>query len=457
MDNSIASAESAISGYCDAVTQGFMSSIDNRYIKHRATFTPLIDSAATAVEHMMATDELPEDLSKKMRTAAWLAVNLVPIEVINKLEVALVGEAVAAWPEEIARAADCAKRVALDFYDGFWPFEHPAAATQAGRFGSLADHIPAPVFMANPAEAITYASPELKELLSITDDEAVGTSLHELFGVALDAHNDEPHSIEVEVDGTTKFLNVTLLSTATPEGNDYFGFVADRTREVHLEKMRDGVVGAISHELRTPLTAVIGYLELLASDALPPEEKTPTLDIISSEAQLLLRLVTDIVDFSNLASGGAVLNRSRFNVAEESQTAARRALYDSDVEVTLDVPAELMIIADRDRFSQLLTNLLTNARRYGGPKVTIAAREEAGDVVVAISDNGRGIPERELAQIFQPFVQGSDRHTGDGAGLGLAICTGIIESHGGTLSVTNDNGARFTARVPQPRRRATDN
>jgi signal transduction histidine kinase len=312
----------------------------------------------------------------------------------------------------------------------------------------LANKIPAPVFMAGDDQRITFSSNELDALLGLHQGEVERFTMSELFETELNVGADEPTLVVSEVGGKIRHLTVTVLPTTTQVGTEYFGFVEDRTREVALEQMRDGVVAAISHELRTPLTAIIGYLELITSEALPPEDHESSLAIVKSESELLLRLVSDIVDFSKLTAGAAVLRRDRFLVRPEIEAAIRRVFPDTARTPVVDVAEDIAIHFDRDRFGQLLTNLLTNARRYGGPDIEISARREGVGIDLFVRDDGDGIPESEIKTIFDPFVQGTRQHRGEGAGLGLAICAGIMQSAGGALSVRNDPGAVFRAYFP---------
>lgn len=169
---------------------------------------------------------------------------------------------------------------------------------------------------------------------------------------------------------------------------------------------------------------------------------------MKSESELLLRLVSDIVDFSKLTAGAAVLKREPLLVRPEIEAAIRRVFPDTEQTPVVDVAEDVAIRFDRDRFGQLLANLLTNARRYGGPNIEISARPEGAGVDLIVRDDGDGIPEAEIRTIFDPFVQGTRQHRGEGAGLGLAICAGIMQSGGGALSVRNDPGAVFRAYFP---------
>ncbi len=406
---------------------------------------PLVERGFRALADWLALGAFSDSTAERLGEVAWLAINEVPLDLIDELEVAFIVTSTEHFGST-AHVIEGAKRVALAWYEGFWPFEHPAAVAQAARFGLLANNLPAPVFMAGDDQRITFSSYELDALLGVPQGEVERFTMSELFDTELNL--DEPTFVTTEIGGVTRHLTVTVLPTSTQEGTEYFGFVEDRTREVALEQMRDGVVAAISHELRTPLTAIIGYLELITTEALPPEDHAGSLAIVKSESELLLRLVSDIVDFSKLTAGAAVLKSDHFLVRTEIEAAIRRVFPDTDRTPAVDAADDIAIHFDRDRFGQLLTNLLTNARRYGGPNVEISVRREGAGVDLIVRDDGHGIPESEIKTIFNPFVQGSRQHRGDGAGLGLAICAGIMQSGGGSLSVRNDPGAVFRAYFP---------
>jgi len=424
-----------------------LESSDQRLHKYAEQLIPLVEGGYNALQDWLSDGEFSDEAAERLGEVAWLAINQVPLDMIDELEVAFIVTAAKHFGSE-PRVLEGAKRVALSWYEGFWPFEHPAAVAQAARFGLLANHLPAPVFMAGSDQRITFSSFELDALLDVPQGEVERFTMSELFETELNVGAGEPTSVVTEIGGKLRYLTITVLPTVTEEGTEYFGFVEDRTREVALEQMRDGVVAAISHELRTPLTAIIGYLELITSEDLPPEAHESSLAIVKSESELLLRLVSDIVDFSKLTAGAAVLKADRFLVRPEIEAAIRRVFPDTDTTPSVDVPEDVAIHFDRDRFGQLLTNLLTNARRYGGPNIEISARREGAGIDLFVRDDGDGIPEAEIKTIFDPFVQGTRQHRGEGAGLGLAICAGIMQSAGGALSVRNDPGAVFRAYFP---------
>jgi signal transduction histidine kinase len=109
----------------------------------------------------------------------------------------------------------------------------------------------------------------------------------------------------------------------------------------------------------------------------------------------------------------------------------------------------LSVWVDPVRFDQVLTNLLTNAYRYGGRQVAISgARTEPG-VVLAVADNGEGVPPDLMSRLFEPFARGSNAESHGGSGIGLALCRRLVEAFGGELQYEPaDPGARFTIRLP---------
>ncbi len=440
-------SESDIDAFSADVFIRLLESSDHRLHRYAEKLVPLVEGGYGALQEWLADGEFTEESAKQLGEVAWLAINQIPLDLIDELEVAFIvtaAEHLGSRPHVI----EGAKRVALCWYEGFWPFEHPAAVAQAARFGLLANHLPAPVFMAGNDQRITFSSFELHALLDVPQGEVERYTMSELFETELNVGADEPTFVVTDIGGEVRHLTITVLPTTTEAGTEYFGFVEDRTREVALEQMRDGVVAAISHELRTPLTAIIGYLELITNDDLPPEDHESSLGIVKSESELLLRLVSDIVDFSKLTAGAAVFKREPFLIRPEIEAAIKRVFPDAGQAPAVDVADDVAIHFDKDRFGQLLTNLLTNARRYGGPNLEISVRREGAGIDLFVRDDGEGIPESEIKTIFDPFVQGTRQHRGEGAGLGLAICAGIMQSAGGALSVRNDPGAVFRAYFP---------
>lgn len=395
----------------------------------------------------LESESMSEDLNDRIQTASVRAIQHVPLWIIDELEIAFsetLMELNLASPTETIVAA---KRVALLWYDSFWPFEHPGAIAQAARWGNLANALPAPVFMADVDGRITFSSHDLDELLGHVEGEVERRTLNDLFSTPLQVGADKPNDVALVAKGHHRSFTVTVLPTESPAGTEYFGFVRDRTSEVELAQVRDTIMHTISHELRTPLTAIKGYLDLMAAGEIAKDDYEGTLAIVLSESDRLEDLVSGIVEFGKLSSGAVTLSPSIRGLAALVEEAVAET---SSKAVAIDIDRELLVFADVVRVRQLLIQLLSNADRHGGESVKVRAWASGTGVELEVSDDGKGVPFVEAGTAFQPFVYASTVAPGQGTGLGLAICQGIMEAHGGNLTIANRPGAHLTAWFPGP-------
>jgi signal transduction histidine kinase/DNA-binding response OmpR family regulator len=221
-----------------------------------------------------------------------------------------------------------------------------------------------------------------------------------------------------------------------------------------LDRLKSEFVAVVSHEIRTPLTSVKGAIELLADEHYfqNNEQQIKLLTIAHANAERLLVLISDILDFSKLESASLPMHLERQRIEPVLQQAAanlrtlleeRRIQFETRFES--DLP-ELMI--DGGRITQVVTNLLSNAIKFSPPgeRVELLATSEGGRVRVSVRDRGEGIAPQNLGKLFQKFSQvdtTSTRRAG-GTGLGLVICKGIVEQHGGTIHVESAPGLGST-------------
>ncbi|MXX23830.1 MAG: response regulator [Caldilineaceae bacterium SB0668_bin_21] len=234
----------------------------------------------------------------------------------------------------------------------------------------------------------------------------------------------------------------------------------DMTPLEELERLRAEFMGMVSHELQTPLTSIQGSANNLLDDAasLNPAEMRQFHRIISEQAGRMRSLIRDLLDVAHIETG-------TLSVAPEPSDTAilvdeARVMFMSagrkhsiHIDVAPDLP---QVMTDRRRIVQVLSNLLANAARHSNELSTITVRavQKQFQVIVSISDEGRGIPAERLPLLFRKFsrVDGEDRQGDlDGSGLGLAICKGIVEAHGGRIWAESDGpgqGARFIFTVP---------
>jgi two-component system, OmpR family, sensor histidine kinase BaeS len=231
----------------------------------------------------------------------------------------------------------------------------------------------------------------------------------------------------------------------------------------HQDQVRRELIANIAHDLVTPLTAIQGFSEALADDVISePKERQETAQLIGREVQRLRRLVSDMQHMSSLESGWVQLDLAPLDL---------HALADEVLEVigpeceqagiTLHnaiAPGTPLVLADSDRVTQVLLNLLDNARRYTPPggSITIGARANSGAgakwLDVWVSDTGIGINAGDLPYIFDRFFRSDRSRTGasGGSGLGLAIVKAVVTAHGGTIHAESapGEGTRITFTLP---------
>ncbi len=222
-----------------------------------------------------------------------------------------------------------------------------------------------------------------------------------------------------------------------------------------LYKIKDNFLSNMSHELRTPLTSIIGYTELLLEQNITPEQKHE-LEVILRNSKRLSGLINGLLDTAIIESRGIALDTQMlsihdllFQVAEDMKTTAAI----KKIPVYIDVPKQLMIKGDKDRLTQVLTNILDNAIKFTiKGKIKMAAEMENEFVHIKINDTGVGIPEEKLDKIFDRFYQ-LDLPNGQksgGAGLGLWISKNIVEAHKGKIWAESKNrGSTFHVLLPK--------
>jgi chemotaxis family two-component system sensor kinase Cph1 len=210
-----------------------------------------------------------------------------------------------------------------------------------------------------------------------------------------------------------------------------------------LERARDMMLAALGHDLRTPLSAISMAASLLSGQALPSADLGARIARSSGRMQ---RLVDQMLDLSRIQSGlGLGVRREVADLATVVRHAvdeARTGFPGTDLQLT--TPEQVQAFFDADRFSQVVSNLLSNARHHGklGRPITVELRVEAGTAVLVVTNEGGPIPPATRAQIFQPFKVESLRHGSNrtGLGLGLHIVHEIVTSHDGRIEIEDANG-----------------
>jgi len=233
----------------------------------------------------------------------------------------------------------------------------------------------------------------------------------------------------------------------------------DVSQRRRLELMKDEFASTVSHELRTPLAALRASLGLIASGALDkrPEKKSKMLGMAIGNCERLVRLVNDILDFESGKKGKMTVRRQ----AVEAFDLLRRAVgaaqaHASEVRISFRIDAcPAPVMADEERILQVLHALIGNALKFSPHDTTIRLAAQPygeNEVCLIVEDQGCGIDREKLEHIFDGFQQGdaSDTRAIGGTGLGLALCRGIIDQHGGRIwaESTPGLGSRFLFTLP---------
>jgi len=229
-----------------------------------------------------------------------------------------------------------------------------------------------------------------------------------------------------------------------------------------LDAMKDEFVSVASHELRTPLMAMQGALSLLMEGEAKQEtgETEEFIALCYRNTNRLIALVEELLDLGGLDSGRVRMRPRTMRLAEVVGDVVQSLwvmAQERALELTADVPTDLVAWADPDRTAQVLTNLVSNGLKFtreGG--VCITAREAEGVVEICVADTGVGIPADVQPIIFDRFIQVHDPATRNagGVGLGLAIAKMLVERQGGEISVESTPGRGSTFRFTLPRRPA---
>jgi two-component system sensor histidine kinase KdpD len=228
------------------------------------------------------------------------------------------------------------------------------------------------------------------------------------------------------------------------------------------EKVQAALLSSLSHDLRTPLASITGAVTSLKElgDKMPVESRADLLLSIEEEADRLNRFVSNLFDMTRIEAGMMKARREPIDLSKVIDRAAVRVgRLHPDLKIEFSLAPDLPnALGDAPLLEQVLFNLLDNARKYAGTDqpVTIFARADQDVAQISVTDQGRGIPEADLEQIFEKFFR---RAKGDGrpagTGLGLSIARGLIASMGGTIEATSPanrkRGTRMTIRLPLAR------
>jgi signal transduction histidine kinase len=250
-----------------------------------------------------------------------------------------------------------------------------------------------------------------------------------------------------------KSAYVTNLEEKNRQLELAFAELEQKNRELEAASLaKTQILSTATHELKTPLTSIVGYIDriLLRRDKVGPlnERQQHYLETVQKNAHRLKALVDDLLDVSRIEAGSLELTLLELDVRYEIIDAIQlmqNQIGEKEIHLALNISADLgQIKADRLRFCQVISNLLSNACKYSpvGAAITVTAREASGQVQIDVADTGMGISEEDQARIFTKFFRADNSSTREvsGTGLGLYITKHLIEAHGGNIWVESQLG-----------------
>jgi signal transduction histidine kinase len=219
-----------------------------------------------------------------------------------------------------------------------------------------------------------------------------------------------------------------------------------------MEQVHADLIATVAHELRSPLTGIKGFTATLLHrwDRFNDEQRLLMLEAVDSDADRLTRLIAELLDVARIDSGRVQLKRLPTDLAAlvrhrvDAQIVAGHEVQDYLLNLGEDVPE---VWVDPDKIGQVVDNLLENAATHGDPPISVSLRHDPDGVVIAVSDEGKGVPDHQANRVFGRFWKGPDRGS---TGLGLYVVRGLVEAHGGRVALVphERGGARFVVVLP---------
>ncbi|MGH8327870.1 MAG: ATP-binding protein, partial [Steroidobacteraceae bacterium] len=325
----------------------------------------------------------------------------------------------------------------------------------------------------------TYVNQRALDYYGKSRNELLGRSIWDVFPAAAGTMLHEQYEKALRTQCSAAFETKSVLTgrwvdiRAYPTGQGlavYFRDVSDRklaerelqaalTKLEESDRRKDEFLALLSHELRNPLAPIANGLSLLKLSGTAEPVSQRALGIMERQLSHLVRLVDDLLDVGRMTHGKLRLRVQRVSLLDilgRALEGARTALESRCHTLTTDVRAhDVMLEGDADRLIQVFTNLVQNSIKYtdDGGRIRITLDREADEAVIAVTDNGVGIPPSALEQVFEMFsqVKLQQPRAGGGLGIGLALVRAIVQMHGGTIRATSAGpglGSTFTVRLP---------
>jgi PAS domain S-box-containing protein len=352
-----------------------------------------------------------------------------------------------------------------------------AQQVESSKSQAILESVTDGVMVSDGSGRVILFNAAAERILDIKRDEAVGRPIDDMLGLysalggrwqqqvrewhaSAEARRRTPVlSQRLDLKAEKRYITVTVAPVTMSD--EYLGSVSvfrDITAEVEADRAKTEFISTVSHELRTPMTSIKGYADLLLIGAAGAvnENQQRFLSVIKSNADRLSVLVNDLLDISRIESGRVKLELKPITVEpllEAVVTSLHSRFEEKQLTVHVRVPEGEMprVLADRDRVTQILTNLVSNAYQYTPPggTVTVSAHDEGEFVQIDVTDTGIGIAPDNQSKVFERFYRVDDPNVNEfpGTGLGLAIVKSLVEMHEGRIWLQSEVGQGTTFSV----------
>ncbi len=363
---------------------------------------------------------------------------------------------------------------------------HRQSEIQRQRLAVLVETAPVGIFVVDAQGEVLIANEEIQRILGLVHEpelsldsyERAATyrrpdgAIYEVQDLPLQRALSQGESVRAEevIFDLGEGRKITTLVDAVPSllsDGRIAGAVAvvqDISPLEEVERLRNQFLGMVTHELKTPLTAVKGAVSMALGsfDSLSDEEVKDLLRVADEQSERLRELVDNLLDMSRIRSGALDVKPRPTDISETIgglvTTIGSAVAQEIHVEIEDGAPP---VVADPHRLEQILANLIGNASKYSPATepITVSARHDDHHMIVTVQDRGRGIAAEDIPLIFRKFTRVAPESDMPGSGLGLAVCKGIVEAHGGRLWAESDGegkGAAFSFSLPIATREAFD-
>jgi len=338
-----------------------------------------------------------------------------------------------------------------------------ALTSERAKLSAVLNQMTDGVLIADREGRVQLLNPAAERLFQIDAQKGLGRSVvevlryHQLVDLWRAAKDGQRQTTMIEIGPQHLFLQVTGMPLKTSDPGSTLVLVQDLTQLRRLETVRRDFISNVSHELRTPLASLKALGETLRESALedPPAARR-FLIRMETEVDNLTQLVNELLELSRIESGKVPLSFHRIQPCALLRPACERMelqVERAGLELVLDCQEDLPVVfADPDRITQVVLNLIHNATKFTPPggKIMLSAYRDGDFVVFFVKDTGVGIPQDDLARIFERFYKADRARTGGGTGLGLSIARHMVESHGGFIWAESeaDTGSTFYFSLP---------